>query len=135
VGRGGAARKGGRAVLVNGQPRGDTPIVADLDRKDQHRIRIELEGYPPYEVARSCSVTGWVWGNLVFGGIPGLAVGATTGGLYQLSPEPVMAELREAGESEVSVEDGRILVTVVLRAGRARGSLTPTPSRGSRARR
>jgi len=38
---------------VNGQPRGDTPIVADLDRKDQHRIRIELEGYPPYEVGRS----------------------------------------------------------------------------------
>jgi hypothetical protein len=37
-----------------------------------------------------------VWANLVFGGIPGLAVDAITGGLYKVAPEEVTATLKEA---------------------------------------
>jgi hypothetical protein len=54
-----------------------------------------------------------VWGNLVFGGLPGLAIDAITGGLYKLSPDQVAAQLARQGASTQATTDG-ILVTVVL---------------------
>jgi hypothetical protein len=59
----------GARVLVDGQEHGRTPLVADLKRKDKHVIRIELDGYMPYEVALARGTSGWVWGNIVFGGL------------------------------------------------------------------
>jgi hypothetical protein len=59
-------------------------------------------------------VSGWVWGNLVFGGIPGLAIDAITGGLYKLAPEHVMATLARA-DVEVASGGEVLLVTVVMR--------------------
>ncbi len=44
-------------------------------------------------------MSGWVWGNIFFGGLIGLAVDAITGGLYNLSPEQINAELRKGGEN------------------------------------
>jgi len=94
--------------------RGVTPVIADLKRKDNHLIRVTLEGYQPFEMALTRSVSGWVWGNLVFGGIPGLAIDAITGGLYKLSPEQVMAQLQR---EDVQLTAGRdmLLVAVVMR--------------------
>ena len=73
-----------------------------------------LDGYAPFEMVLTRSISGWVWGNLVFGGRSGLAVDAITGGLYKLSPEQVSAQLARA-ELQVA-EGGEVLVvTVVLR--------------------
>jgi len=104
----------GAKVTVNGMDRGVTPVIADLKRKDNHLIRVTLEGYQPFEMALTRSVSGWVWGNLVFGGIPGLAIDAITGGLYKLSPEQVMAQLQR---EDVQLTAGRdmLLVAVVMR--------------------
>lgn len=103
----------GAQVTVNGTQRGVTPVIADLKRKDTHVVRVTLEGYAPFEMALTRSVSGWVWGNLVFGGIPGLAIDAITGGLYKLSPEQVSAQL---ARSDVQVAEGSelLLVTVIL---------------------
>ncbi|MBA3237484.1 MAG: PEGA domain-containing protein [Parachlamydiaceae bacterium] len=73
---------------------GNTPIIVDMSRKDNHIVRIELDGYQPYEVTFSRKVSGWVLGNLLFGGVIGLAVDAISGGIYCLTPEQVQAELR-----------------------------------------
>ena len=56
-------------------------------------VRITLPGYYPYSATLTHSVSGWVWGNLLMGGIIGLAVDASTGGLYVLSPDQVQAQL------------------------------------------
>src|SRR5690606_14191454 len=72
-------------VLVDGQPMGQTPATLDLKRKDNHTVRLELDGYQPYEVAISRGVSGWVAGNIIFGGLIGLAVDAISGGMYKLS--------------------------------------------------
>ena len=85
----------GAAVTVNGQDKGKTPIAVELARKDKHLVKVELAGYLPFEQYLVRKVSGWVWGNLVFGGIPGLAVDAITGGLYKVAPEEVTATLRE----------------------------------------
>lgn len=73
---------------------GNTPVIVDMSRKDNHIVRIELEGYQPYEATFSRKLSGWVFGNIVFGGVIGLAVDAISGGLYMLTPEQVQAELR-----------------------------------------
>lgn len=80
-------------ITVNGQPRGATPAVVELKRKDLHVVRLELEGYQPAEIALRRKVSGWVWGNIVFGGLIGLAIDAGTGGMYKLTPEQVVTTL------------------------------------------
>lgn len=73
---------------------GCTPIVIEMSRKDNHIVRLELDGYQPYEATFSRHISGWVFGNILFGGLIGLAVDAISGGIYRLTPEQVQAELR-----------------------------------------
>ncbi|MGH7510254.1 MAG: PEGA domain-containing protein [Gemmatimonadales bacterium] len=103
----------GARVIVDGSEAGKTPFVASLKRKDKHVVRLEMDGYKPYELALSRGTSGWVWGNLVFGGLPGLAIDAITGGLYKLKPEQVQATLESA---TTAYQDGgdMIVVAVVL---------------------
>ena len=80
----------------------------------KHALKIGRAGYQPYEMVFSRSTSGWVWGNIVFGGLIGLAVDAITGGLYKLSPELVQASLTQ---SHASIDQGghnSLVVRVVL---------------------
>lgn len=43
-----------------------------------------MDGYLPDETTLTKKVSGWVRGNLVFGGLIGLAVDAISGGMAQL---------------------------------------------------
>lgn len=114
-------------VLVNGVELGVTPLVADLSRKGPHLITVRADGYEPHEIALTRSVSGWVWGNLVFGGLIGLVVDASTGGMYKLAPEHVSAELARSGATWA--DDGSVLyvrLVPVQPAGLERvGSLIP----------
>jgi hypothetical protein len=56
-------------------------------------VRLELDGYQPVEIALRRKVSGWVWGNIIFGGLIGLAVDAGTGGMYKLTPEQITTTL------------------------------------------
>ncbi len=108
----------GANVSVDNKPLGDTPLVADLKRKDHHYVKIEMEGYQPFEMTVTRSVSGWVWGNLLFGGIIGLIVDASDGALYKLTPEQVAGSLSRTG-AQIQKLDGMIYVGVTL---------TPDPS-------
>lgn len=81
-------------VWVDSKYMGNTPIIVDMSRKNNHIVRIDLEGYQPYEATFSKQLSCWVFGNVVFGGVIGLAVDAISGGIYRLTPEQVQAELR-----------------------------------------
>jgi hypothetical protein len=100
-------------VTVDGKKYGVTPVNVKLKRKDSHTVRLELAGYQPYETTLTKSVSGWVWGNIVFGGLPGLAIDAITGGLYKLSPEQINGEFKESQASAKISKDG-LFITVVL---------------------
>ena len=106
----------GARLFLDGVESGKTPFVASLKRKDKHVIRIELEGYQPFEMALGGGTSGWVWGNIVFGGLPGLAVDAITGGMYKLKPEEVQATLAQSAAT-VSGDEDVLVVAVVLRPG------------------
>lgn len=83
-------------VTVDNKPQGTTPLVANLSRKDNHVVRITMPGYQPYETTLTRGTSGWVWGNIVFGGIPGLIVDAVSGGLYKLTPEQITSTMTTA---------------------------------------
>ncbi|HET7250501.1 MAG TPA: PEGA domain-containing protein [Gemmatimonadales bacterium] len=102
----------GAKVTVDGQPAGNTPVVAHLRRKDTHTVSITMDGYQPFEIATTRSVSGWVWGNIVFGGLIGLAVDAITGGLYNVKPDQVQAQLSKTA-SRAALEDGSVYVFLV----------------------
>ena len=80
-------------VTINGVPKGLTPVSINLKRKKKHMISLELSGYEPYEMVLTKSVSGWVWGNIIFVGIIGLVVDAASGGLYVLEPKNIRANL------------------------------------------
>jgi hypothetical protein len=83
----------GATVSIDNIPRGHTPVVASLSRKDNHTVKVESAGYQPFEATVTRSVSGWVAGNLVIGGLIGLSVDAISGGMYDLGPEQINATL------------------------------------------
>ncbi len=103
----------GAQVAVDGVVMGQTPVLLNLERKNHHSVRLTLDGYQPYGMTMSRSVDGWIAGNIVFGGLIGLAVDAVTGAMYKLSPDQVDAELQSGGTSAV-MHDGQMLVAVVM---------------------
>jgi hypothetical protein len=103
----------GARILVNGIGHGTTPMSANLSRNTAHVIRIEADGYQPYELQLTRGVSGWVAGNIIFGGIPGLVVDLVTGSLYNLSPAQLQAHLHESRAS-VRVERNTLYVAAVL---------------------
>ena len=84
---------------------GETPVVAKLRRKDTHAVKLVLNGYQPYETTITRSVSGWVFGNIVFGGLIGLGVDAISGSIYKLSPEKVTGTLTDARTVALAKED------------------------------
>lgn len=84
-------------VLVTAQPGGHhatTPGSLTLPRLGSgYRLRFEKQGYAPLDIRLESSTNGWVWGNVLIGGLIGLMVDYTTGAAYEMSPAEVEARL------------------------------------------
>lgn len=104
----------GAKVTVSGQSFGTTPTIADLKRSDNHIVKVDLDGYLTYETTLTKKVSGWVWGNILFGGLIGLAVDAISGGLYNLSPEQIQAILSKEEKANLHLTDDALYVFVTL---------------------
>jgi hypothetical protein len=75
--------------------------------------------------------SGWVWGNIVFGGLIGLVVDASTGAMYKLTPEQVHAQFQVAGAgqeaaygaahgaAQARLEDDQVYIFITLDAAAA----------------
>ena len=103
----------GASVTVNNVNMGVTPMFAKLKRGDDHIVTIEMPGFQKVQLTVTKSVSGWVWGNIIFGGLIGLAVDAASGGLYDLSPEQLNAELKKENTSAIPTSDGLYIVSVL----------------------
>lgn len=76
---------------------------------------INLDGFLPYETILTRKVDGWIAGNVIIGGLIGLAVDAITGGMYMLTPDQIQAEMKSQSVSVKQSKDGMFL-TVVMKA-------------------
>jgi hypothetical protein len=90
-----------------------------------------MEGYQPFEIITTRKTSGWVWGNIVFGGLIGLAVDAITGALYDVRPGQIAAQLSKVGAS-VQVDGDHLYVVLVRNpdpSWRQIAQLDPLPAR------
>lgn len=93
----------GAKVFIDGIDYGVTPTYVNLMRKgrmeDESRdkkeylVRIELEGYIPYVLKLKREMDGWFLGNILFGGVIGIIVDASTGAMYKLTPDQIVAQM------------------------------------------
>lgn len=78
---------------------GNTPSTVTLKSGESYfsgqtyTLRFKKEGYPDKTMELDSSVSGWYWGNILFGGLIGmLIVDPNTGAMYKL-PEFVSADM------------------------------------------
>lgn len=94
-----ASRPTGARLYLDGKDMGTTPQTlvlnrkankkGDLPGKKSYAVRLELDGYQPYETKLERKFDGWIFGNLVFGGIIGVVIDLATGSVYRISPKRV----------------------------------------------
>jgi predicted small secreted protein len=115
------------SVTIDNQTKAQTPFVAKLSRKDNHIIRIAADGFAPADLTLTRSTSGWVWGNVLFGGLIGLAVDAISGGLYNLTPAQLTSTLAKQSATIDRSNDGiYVLLVPAAEAGWTKvGQLRP----------
>jgi len=106
-------------VFLNDNLQGTTPLVLSIKRKNKtHKVRIELEGFEPYEIFLTRKVSLAVLGNIICGGCIGLVVDLISGGIYRLTPESIDARLYKKIQEDMGIDLSRekdaIFVAVVL---------------------
>lgn len=99
-------------VIIDGEELGKTPFIADLKRKDNHIVKIELDGYKTEVITLNGKTSGWFFGNCLFGGVIGMAVDAITGGMYKLQPEEIKRTLNVDGQQ--TLNDGTLYIQFVM---------------------
>ena len=77
-------------VYVDSVYIGQTPMSTVLRRGKNHRLRLELPGYRPFETVLTRKLDGWIFGNIL---LVGLAVDAVSGSMYRLSTKDLYPEL------------------------------------------
>ena len=83
----------GAKVIVNGVQQ-QSPCTLVLDRKQPlYQVRVEKEGYEPVEITLRKGVNGWIWGNILFGGIIGLIIDVCTGSVNKFTPTELEVNL------------------------------------------
>jgi PEGA domain len=92
----------GAKVTVDGVPSGVTPVIVDMKRNRDHKVEVALDGFSAWSGTLEPSVSGWVWGNIAFGGLIGLGVDFMSGGAYQLYPENLSATLQASPTNTVA---------------------------------
>ncbi len=78
-------------VTVDGQAFGPSPVVASLRRAHPHTVKVEWQGYTPFEMTVTPTVSSMIWGNALLGGPLGLVVDGMTEAGFELAPHSVHA--------------------------------------------
>ena len=101
----------GATVVINGATYTSPTTVMVPRGKGDFKLHIEKEGYEPVDIMLTQSADGWLWGNVIFGGLIGLAVDFITGDAYDLDPELVSANLNGINVSKTN--DGALQFVLV----------------------
>lgn len=101
----------GAICKVNNQTTYTTPATLDLKRNKTYSLRCEKEGYEEGSATITSSVSGWVWGNILFGGLIGLVVDFSSGGAKKLKPDNVNIVLAKTTVPATVTEEGQIAPT------------------------
>lgn len=87
-------------ITIDGKKYGTTPQVINLERGNNHIVKLELDGYEPYETQLTRKISTWFWFNIFNGIVPGVLTDYISGSMYRLLPEGLEAELQQAKPPE-----------------------------------
>lgn len=92
----------GATVKINGQSC-ESPCSFELNRGTNYVVKIQKEGYQEKKIKiDGKSMDGWLWGNILLGGVIGLAVDYGSGAAYDFEPEGLDLILRKEENKEVN---------------------------------
>ncbi len=86
----------GATATIDGVQQLQTPASVKLKRGKDHRVTFEKSGYQKADAMVEKEISGWIWGNLILGGLIGLGIDFISGGAYKLDPETVHVTLQPA---------------------------------------
>ena len=90
-----------------------TPGIVTLNRKEiGYALTFEKQGYKPVEVSLRRTVDGWLFGNIIFGGLVGIVIDFASGSAYKLTPDEVSTVLTQMNVSLRDTKKGDLLVVV-----------------------
>ena len=101
-------------VTIDGRTIGKTPISTQIDRKSGVQIvTIEKKGYKPESVQLKSTVNGWLFGNLLLGGLFGSTTDSVTGAAFAYSQDQFFITLNplEAAALPADTEVVKYVVT------------------------
>lgn len=107
----------GATATVDGQ-KVITPGKVMLRRDDNYIVKVEKDGHAAGQANINSGLNPWLLGNVLIGGIIGLAIDFASGSAWKLSPDQVNAELTPLSASPpgptslllVPVRPGRFVV-------------------------
>ena len=88
-------------VTLNGMEQ-KSPAIFTLDRTvPSYQVTIEKEGYKTVNVTIRRGINGWIFGNIIFGGIIGVVIDCASGSVYSFSPSEIEQNLIQKGSEGV----------------------------------
>lgn len=95
-----------------------TPFIASLPSKyhyfggQRYRLVFDMAGYQKSEIMVLPKVSGWYWGNLLFGGLLGmLVIDPATGAMYNLAPNKIDQTLSPERAANWRESGGLMVIT------------------------
>ena len=64
----------------------------------EYSILVQKEGYKPGYATIKQKPSAWLWGDIIWAIIPGVAVDMITGGAFDLTPEKITVQLEESAK-------------------------------------
>ncbi len=93
----------GASITIDGTDYGVTPKTITLRRKGrlkteakpkiEYAVKIQMDGYYPYDIKLKREMDGWFLGNILLGGVIGIIIDASNGSMYKLTPNQVIAQM------------------------------------------
>ncbi len=71
-------------VRVDGAIVGTTPTRVHVDAVDESVISVEADGYAAESKQIERYLSGWFWGNILLGGVPGMLIDWIGGGMWSV---------------------------------------------------
>lgn len=78
------------SVFLDNAPVGQTPLIVTLDRaKPKAEIRLEKAGFAPITITREKVMNGWIFGNILLGGLIGVIIDGATHNASRFEEDPI----------------------------------------------
>jgi len=95
----------------------NTPCTVSLDPKrgyfkgQSYQLKLELPGYRTANVELHSEMSGWFFGNILFGGLIGmLAVDPVTGSMWNIAPDKIDQKLESSQAALIKAGNGFVVV-------------------------